>query len=270
MYVTAEPGEQILCSIMMISGLFFFSFILSVTLRIVKSANASESKYDELINQLNEYMRNKNFPTLLRSRLLLYYENRFQKHYFKENAILSTLSEHLKYEMFLHTCKGLVEKVSLFHGLSKTVVGSIVAVLKHEVYLPNDLICKAGAPGDCMYFINFGTVAIVLPNGREYCHLEDGDHFGEICIVLDDSHQVRTANVIAIEITEVFKLDKKDFKTYVKNQEQILKKLEKTASERYRELSVLEERATEDNKKRYNVVHELRQGRILEHSLRKR
>lgn len=45
-------------------------------------------------------------------------------------------------------------------------------------------IIKAGAVGECMFFIASGSVSISTANGQELCHLEDGDYFGEIAFIL--------------------------------------------------------------------------------------
>lgn len=45
-------------------------------------------------------------------------------------------------------------------------------------------IVKAGSVGDCMFFIGSGTVCVATTNGQEIGHLEDGDHFGEIALIL--------------------------------------------------------------------------------------
>lgn len=41
--------------------------------------------------------------------------------------------------------------------------------------------------GDCIFFIASGTVAFTTTNGMELFHLEDGDHFGEIALILKNN-----------------------------------------------------------------------------------
>ena len=61
----------------------------------------------------------------------------------------------------------MVENVEIFKELPKSVLRSIVKYLKFELYLPNDVIVKAGAAGDCMFFLSAGTVAVLTPTGKE-------------------------------------------------------------------------------------------------------
>lgn len=42
------------------------------------------------------------------------------------------------------------------------------------------------------------------------CHLEDGNHFGEVALLMKDSKRVAT--VVAVENTQLYRLDALDFK----------------------------------------------------------
>lgn len=73
----------------------------------------------------------------------------------------------------------------------------------------------------------------------QVCHLYDGAYFGEIALLMKD--QKRIANVIAIEICEVYRLDRKNFKTCFVNNTELYKKIEKIAHERREKTLILEE-----------------------------
>lgn len=51
----------------------------------------------------------------------------------------------------------------------------------------NFQIIKAGSVGDCMFFIASGTVCVMTTNGRELCHLEEGNYFGEVALILKNN-----------------------------------------------------------------------------------
>lgn len=56
------------------------------------SKNSPETKYQQIMTELQQYMRHKKLPVQLQNRLVQYYDYRFQKTYFKESMILHTLS----------------------------------------------------------------------------------------------------------------------------------------------------------------------------------
>lgn len=74
----------------------------------------------------------------------------------------------------------------------------------------------------------------------QICHLQEGAYFGEIALILKE--QKRIATVIAIEICETFKLDKKSFRSCFADSTDAYKKLVALAEERLEKTVILEER----------------------------
>lgn len=261
-YVIDSLEEIGLCCFIYIFGMLFMAYLTVVIIELIRSSRASENKYEEIIYQLNMYMRNKELPHDLRRRLLLYYKNRFEMRYFRETAILSTLSEHQRNELFLYSCKELIDSAKLFQGIPRTVVGVVMGALKQEVYLTNDVIVKSGSTGECMFFIDKGTVAEVLTTGKEVRHLEDGEHFGEMPLILPETRGNRIVSYIAAEITECFRLEKKELKHCMLLYDEFAEKLTKQARERYELLLQMED--DEDFVlNRTDVLYDLRSGKIL-------
>jgi hyperpolarization activated cyclic nucleotide-gated potassium channel 2 len=61
-------------------------------IQIVADGRSSESKYEEIVNQLLAYAREKQLPAYMKRRLLAFYSYRFRNSYFREKKILSSLS----------------------------------------------------------------------------------------------------------------------------------------------------------------------------------
>lgn len=266
MYEIADTKDQIAFSLIMILGFGYTLFMTAVVLQMVSSTSASESKYEELVHNLHEYAIRKKMPHMLRLRLLLYYENRFQKRYFRESVILASLSEHLRYEILLHSCKHLFKKLTIFHGLSKVVLGTIIACLKQEVYLPNDVIIKADAPTDAMFLIGYGTLALYTIDGLEIMHLEDGDHIGEMGLLRPDSDKL--LNVVAIETSELYKLEKQDFFRIMHRYDDFAQRMQKVVAEELNVVGRLQDHLSRLHGK-HDIINDLRHGKILEQSYRR-
>ncbi|CAD1469821.1 unnamed protein product, partial [Heterotrigona itama] len=208
-------------------------------IQIKAGRKASKLKFQEIINQLSAYTCQKQLPAHMKTRLLAYYYYRFRNSYFREKNILYNLSEQLRQEIAFQSSHRLVQNVAIFKELPKSVLRSIVKNLKFELYLPNDVIVKAGTYGDCMFFLSAGTVAVLTPTGKEICHLDDGAHFGEIALLVPD--QRRVASVIAIEVCEVYRLDRKDFRKCIAVHTELFAKIERIAAERIERAVVIEE-----------------------------
>lgn len=91
-----------------------------------------------------------------------------------------------------------------------------------------------------MYFIGVGTVAVFTKSGREIDHLEDGDHFGEFCLVFADKK--RKGNVVAIAYCEIYRLEIHDFKRTLQPVPELYERLETLALSRLDNILIEEER----------------------------
>ncbi|KAL7048835.1 hypothetical protein ACKWTF_003501 [Chironomus riparius] len=223
------PGKLISAGCMFI-GLGYNLYILVQILSIMNIIHSSRTKYYEIMNQLNAYMKKRQFPMHLQQRLRFFYKKKFRKSYFKEDEILDILSEPLKREILINADKLFVERVKLFKNIPSSLVSSIAASCRKEQFLPNDLIVKAGTDGECMFFIASGSVCVTTSNGQELCHVEDGDYFGEIAFIL--KNRKRITNVIAIEFCEIYILDYANLKKYAQINDTIMQKLTDSANNR--------------------------------------
>lgn len=67
-------------------------------MQIVASVVSAETKYQEIMNQVQEYMGYKQLPINMQRRLIAFYEYKFQKSYFREGAITATLSGFINFK----------------------------------------------------------------------------------------------------------------------------------------------------------------------------
>ncbi|XP_034933805.1 potassium/sodium hyperpolarization-activated cyclic nucleotide-gated channel 1-like [Chelonus insularis] len=214
-------------------------YIVSQAMRLFKADNSSKLKYQAIIAQLKQYMRHKQLPRVVQQRFLTYYEFKYQHKFFRESEILNTLSAQMRQEIRMHLCRKLVEHVEIFHNLPVSLLTRIVGQLKSEVFLTNDVIVRAKEPGDCMYFIATGTVAIYTDSGKEICHLEDGAYFGEIALVMPE---VRVATAIAVETCELYRLERSDFMRTIYPYPMLWERIKNIAIERHEKTKIIDAR----------------------------
>ncbi|XP_062524935.1 potassium/sodium hyperpolarization-activated cyclic nucleotide-gated channel 3 isoform X4 [Bombyx mori] len=249
LFLASEPEELIVHAFIILFSTVFMVYILVFLLKVYMTLFSSTIRYNELMNQVKEYMRHKQFPVPLQKRVKTFYSQLYQKRYYKEESVLECLSEELRNEITLHTCRVLVDKVTLFKDVPASAVGSVLGCLKPEVYLPNDPVLRAGDDGNCMYFIDYGTVAIYSLKGVEVCHLEDGAHFGEVALLMRDSKRLVT--VVAVEITQLYRLDDIDFRQYVFTNQILFERIQTLASQRMHE-AVLVDRQFQRDREKFN------------------
>nr|CAH7751324.1 unnamed protein product [Callosobruchus chinensis] len=152
--VTYIVGKIIICTTYV---------VLAVTLL---SNRSMKVKFQSIICELNQYMKQKELPLDLQRRIRSYYNFKYQGKYFKEGMVHDMLSDKLKTEVNLHVCRSLLQNVSILADLTPDEVTAVVTLLTPEIFLPKDTIMQSGCYGACMYFISSGTVAVYTHSDR--------------------------------------------------------------------------------------------------------
>ncbi len=123
----------------------------------------------------------------------------------------------------------LVSKVPLFEGLSEDKIHSIAGLLKPELVIPGEIICRRGETGDSMYFVSSGAIAVQIET--ETVILGSGDFFGEIALLKDAP---RTADVAAESFSDLLILERSDFDKLLNANPELKQTIEKVAESRIR------------------------------------
>ena len=107
----------------------------------------------------------------------------------------------------------LLRNIPLFRVLSNTALMNFADKLVLEIIPADKVVIKEGLPGNALYIIKSGQFKVVnyLESSSEevvLAELSSGDYFGEMALLTDEP---RSASVIALKDSELFKLDKEDF-----------------------------------------------------------
>lgn len=239
-FLHGKPRNEADLTLVIISQIFgsLIIWILIAYVRLFfKGVNGSRTKYRDIMMQLKRYMNNRQLSHSTQRHIVAYYEFCFQQRYFREVEIFNMLPVQTRQEIRMHACRKLMENVTLFNNLPLPLMMRIITMLKSEIFLTNDVIVQADQPGDCMYFIATGTVAIYTISGKEVCHLEDGAYFGEVVLVMPEERRV--ASVIAVETCELYRLDRADFARTIYPYPMLWEQIKKIAIERHERTIIL-------------------------------
>jgi CRP-like cAMP-binding protein len=106
----------------------------------------------------------------------------------------------------------VLKNIPMFADLRDEILEKIFSLMQKRLYKRNNMILMEEDVGDTLFILNQGSVKItrMSDDGREVILsiLGDGDFFGEMSIFDGES---RSANVIALEDSEVFVLKRGDF-----------------------------------------------------------
>jgi small-conductance mechanosensitive channel/CRP-like cAMP-binding protein len=96
--------------------------------------------------------------------------------------------------------------VDIFAPLSADEITMLAQAAVSHVFAPSETVIRAGEPGSSMFVVHKGRVRVqVSDNGRArtLATLSEGDFFGEMALFTGEP---RTANVLALEETEVLEI----------------------------------------------------------------
>ena len=106
----------------------------------------------------------------------------------------------------------MIKNIPMFADLRDDILEKIYNLMQRRVYKRNNMILMEEDFGDTLFILNKGSVKItrLSDDGREVILsiLGEGDFFGEMSIFDGES---RSANVVALEDSEVYILKRGDF-----------------------------------------------------------
>ncbi|HEY0323231.1 MAG TPA: mechanosensitive ion channel family protein [Pyrinomonadaceae bacterium] len=105
--------------------------------------------------------------------------------------------------------QGLIERlaaVDIFAPLTEDEITQLAHASMRHIFAPGETVIRAGDEGASMFVVHNGRVSVqISDNGkaRTVAVLKDGDFFGEMALFTGEP---RTANVVAVEETEVLEI----------------------------------------------------------------
>lgn len=142
--------------------------------------------------------------------------------------------------------------VSIFAPLSDDEIERLANASTSRVYAPGEAIVRMGQPGNSMFVVIRGSVKVQIPENtyqKTLTTLHENDFFGEMSLLTGEP---RSAAVIAIEETEVLRIDKDGLKPIFESNPTLAESVYELIEERKQHLSIdagLEEEAKAETRK---------------------
>lgn len=135
---------------------------------------------------------------------------------------------------------GLIERLSaveIFAPLSEEEISRLAKSTVSHVFAPGEPVIRAGERGSSMFVVHRGRVQVqTIDDGRPrtVAALNEGDFFGEMALFTGEP---RTANVIAVEETEVIEIGHRAMKHLFESNPDLVEALSYVIAERRRALT---------------------------------
>ena len=130
----------------------------------------------------------------------------------------------------------LSEKVDLLAGLTVDEYETLASVAELKRYSPGDLLAEQGKEGGFAFILKSGAVDtyMVTPKGTtiQLPKIHIGELFGEMSLF--DDREIRTASVIAKNMTEVIVIDRNNFERQIAKKPEVAMRLMAVIAKRLR------------------------------------
>ncbi|OQR81453.1 transcriptional regulator, Crp/Fnr family [Thraustotheca clavata] len=215
-----------------------YAYVIASMSSIVVLMNVNQSRYYERLNEVNAYMKARDLPPLLQLRTRKYYRYFLQhKTVYNEARILEDLPTSLKLEVIEHYAKVTVRNVAFFQDFPRGFAREVALYLKPTFFSPHSAVITMGDAANEMYIISKGILHVSLlhkQTKQEFgiAYLYDGDHFGEMALLLPDQKRQRTAYVRSEIYCELHALEYEHLEMVLARYPVVLEKLKEVAVSR--------------------------------------
>uniref|UniRef100_A0A182MZC5 Cyclic nucleotide-binding domain-containing protein n=1 Tax=Anopheles dirus TaxID=7168 RepID=A0A182MZC5_9DIPT len=223
-------------SLLLLGGWIWSTYILLLLIRTIITADASSTQYDEILNEIDAFCGRKRLGRGINRKMSTHFACHYRLHYFDVRPIRAQASDNLRRTVLTEIAfQPFLTRADVFRELPVYVMQDIADQLRFELYLEQDTILAAGGAAEAMYFLATGTAAVYTVDGVELGHLIDGANFGAIALFRPDA--LRTVSVVALEVCEVYRLDRANFQKLIKPHSYTMAQVVKLADKRIQERS---------------------------------
>ena len=126
-------------------------------------------------------------------------------------------------------CSGLVAEVPFFGSADRSFLAQLLPLFHVVHFLHDDIIIRQGSAGKEMYFIESGTVEVIV-NDVSVAILNPGQFFGEIAVLFENMR--RTATIKAIGNCILYRLDVADLEKVLEINPKMAASIQRIAEKR--------------------------------------
>ncbi|XP_074281035.1 potassium channel AKT1-like [Silene latifolia] len=172
----------------MLFNLGLTSYLIGNMTNLVVHGSSRTRLYRDSIQAASSFAQRHQLPFRLQEQMLAHIclKYRTDSEGLQQQEILDSLPKAIRSSISVHLFYTLVDKVYLFHGVSKDLLFQLVSEMKAEFFSPNeDVILQNEAPTDFYIVVNGSADFLQTKNGVEQVvgEAKKGDIFGEISVL---------------------------------------------------------------------------------------
>ena len=227
---------------------------------VVRIRNLGENGIDfEVKYWLDDYNAHNDTDALIRQRIWYVFQRENIDFAFPTRTIyMEQRPDDVAPEEVFNTMAERLHTVSIFAPLSDDEIERLAAASAARVYAPGEMIVRMGQEGNSMFVIIRGSVRVQVPgkvDQKVINDLSENDFFGEMSLLTGEP---RSANVVAVEETEVLQIKSEGFKPILESNPALVESICELIDERKTVLAENENQIEEQNERRKGVMRSIR------------
>lgn len=230
---------------------------------VVRIRNLAADGIDwEVKYWLEDYVKQHDTDALIRQRIwYIFQREKIEFAYPTRTIYMEAKPEEVAAEDIVNIHSERLNRVDIFSPLSDEEIEELANASTSRVYAPGEAIVRMGQEGNSMFVIISGTVKVQIPEDsymKTLGTLSENDFFGEMCLLTGEP---RSANVFAVEETEVLRIDKEGLRPIFENNPTLAESVYELIEERKQLLAAqagIVEEEQEKTQKRKGMVRSIR------------
>lgn len=205
-----NDSERILCILIMVVGVFFYSYTIGSITAIMTRSQRKEFKLQEQIRIMRELSKKFKIKKSLYRKIKGALQYQDAKNSNRE-VLLGSLPYKLSAQLSCLIHRDLLENNEFFSNKPSGFIYKVVEDLKPLKLRMNEILYKRGRPCDeckfyLVYFIMSGSIAF-YEEDKIYHTITEGQYFGDVELFL---YEERKTNTKALRTSELLSLGKND------------------------------------------------------------
>jgi hypothetical protein len=222
--------SRIFTMMIQILGVGLYGVVIGNVSRLLTQADRYKEQSKNKIQDLQAFFKHYAIPLATQKEIFSYYEHLITKRLSdNDHMIISQLPTPIQKELQIYMSIKLINNIPFFNRSGAECMRKVAQSLEQEHYSPGDYIIKIDDEASEMFIIGHGEADVTLADGKVVAHLTEGEYFGEIALV---ESRRRTANVVASNFCDIYKLKKDVFLDLIKSYPKLLDEVQQTIDAR--------------------------------------
>ena len=206
-YSAATQLEQIICILLELIGIGFYSFVLGVTTSLLTSIDQKEIMLNTKMNMASLLCKDlalaKSVNKLTARELKWHFENLILSDP-ERKSIISSIPKTIRSKVVSHMYRGRVNEIFFFRFKEKCFLNAYIPRLNYRTYKSRQIVFSEGDYPESMYFLMTGRVSFVFDKRNfVFKTMISGSYFGEIGLIEKKNRDFGAITLCICEVLEM-------------------------------------------------------------------